>query len=140
MKICVSSSGKDTGSLVDPAFGRAPYLLIIDAETGNLEVVDNSATATGHGAGITAAQIIADKAVDVVLTGYVGANAFNVLHTAGIRIFEGLTDRITVEKALEEFKDNAYTETTSPPKGPGCGRGSGRGMGRGNGEGQCRRR
>jgi predicted Fe-Mo cluster-binding NifX family protein len=140
MKICVSSLGKDTGSQVDPAFGRAPYLLIIDTETGNLEVVDNSATATGHGAGVAAAQIIADKAANVVLTGYVGPNAFDILHTAGIRIFEGVADRITVENAVEGFKSNAYTEMTSPKQGPGCGRGKGRGMGRGGGEGECRRR
>ena len=140
MKLCVSSTGMEISSRIDTAFGRAPYFLIIDTETENIEVVNNSAAATGHGAGIAAAQIVVDKRVDAVLTGYVGPNAFNALHAAGIRIFEGVAEHDTVGQAIERFKSQAYTETTAPTAGPGCGGGRGLGMGRGKGGGQCRRR
>ncbi len=139
MKLCISASGKDTGSLVDAAFGRAPYFLIIDTETGNMEVVENSAASTSQGAGIAAAQTVTDKGANAVLTGYVGPNVFNALHAADIRIFEGVAERTTVEEAIDRFKKNEYTATAAASAGLGRGRGSGRGMGRGRGRGQCRR-
>jgi predicted Fe-Mo cluster-binding NifX family protein len=140
MKLCVSSTGKDIASLVDTSFGRAPYFLIIDTENDNIEVMKNSAATTGQGAGIAAAQAVTDKKVDAVLTGYTGPNAYNALHAAGIKVFEGVSGHDTVVEVIDRFHSKAYMETTSPKAKPGCGRGSGRGMGRGRGGGQCRRR
>lgn len=141
MKLCVSSAEKDIGSRVDTAFGRAPFFLIIDTDTMDVEVVENSAATAGHGAGIAAAQLVSDKGVDAVLTGYVGPNAFNGLQAAGIRIFEGAEENDTVQEAVTKFKKSEYKETTTPSEGPGCGPGKGRGMGRGRGrgKGECRR-
>jgi predicted Fe-Mo cluster-binding NifX family protein len=134
MKICVSASGKDIDSQVDTAFGRAPYFLIIDTESGCWEVVENSAASANQGAGIGAVQIVADKGVDGVLTGYVGPNASNALNASGIKIFEGVTEHITVGEAIKRFKADEYQTTSSPSMGPGGGRG--RGMGKGRGRGQ----
>jgi predicted Fe-Mo cluster-binding NifX family protein len=142
MELCVSSTGKDIGSRVDTAFGRAPFFLIIDTETMAVEVVENPAATAGHGAGIAAAQTVADKGVDGVLSGYVGPNAFNALRAASIRIFEGASENDTVEEAVTKFKRSEFKETTTPPEGPGCepGRGQGRGRGgMGRGRGGCRR-
>ena len=143
MKLCVSSTGKDMGSRVDTAFGRAPVFLIIDTDTMDVEVVENPAATAGHGAGIAAAQTVSDKGVDAVLSGYVGPNAFNALQAAGIRIFEGAAENDTVQEAVTRFNRSEYKETTTPSEGPGCGpgkgRGMGRGMGRGRGRGECRR-
>ena len=54
MKICVSASGKDT------ALGRAPFFYIIDSETGHMEMVEIQVEGTGKGAGMAAAQTVAD--------------------------------------------------------------------------------
>jgi predicted Fe-Mo cluster-binding NifX family protein len=142
MKLCVSSTGKDIGSLVDTTFGRAPYFLIIDTGTMDVvEVVENTAATAGHGAGIAAAQLVSDKGVDGVLTGYVGPNASNALHAAGISIFEGASSQETVKEAIVKFKKDEYNKASAPsevpPCEPGRGRGPGRGMGRGRGK--CRR-
>jgi predicted Fe-Mo cluster-binding NifX family protein len=126
MKLCVTSTGKDLNSQVDERFGRADYFLIIDTDTLSVEVVPNTAQATGQGAGIGAAQIIADKGVDVLLTGVVGPNAFHALKTAGIKIYEGASDNDTAREALEKFKKGGYREASVPSGGPGQGRGRGR--------------
>lgn len=139
MKLCISSTGKDLSSRVDTAFGRAPFFLIIDIDTMNEEVVENPAAAAGHGAGIAAAQTVSDKGVNVVLSGYVGPNAFNALHASGIKVFEGASENDTVQEVLARFQRNEYRETTKPSAEPGCGRGRGPGMGRGRGRGGCRR-
>ena len=41
MKIAVTSTGTDLDSQVDPRFGRASYILIVDSETLDHEVLDN---------------------------------------------------------------------------------------------------
>jgi len=56
MKIAVTSKGRDLDSKVDPRFGRAAYILIIDTDTLEFEVIDNAKNANSFkGAGIQAA-------------------------------------------------------------------------------------
>lgn len=61
MKIAVSSAGPDLESQVDPRFGRAQYLLVVDTDTLEFEALQNPNVAVGGGAGIQTAQMIAAK-------------------------------------------------------------------------------
>jgi len=130
MKICISSAGRDIGSRVDTSFGRAPFFLIVETATMDVEVLENKAAEAGHGAGIAAAQIVSDKGVDVVLSGFVGPNAFNALKASGIRIFEGISAGDTIQEAVAGFKKGDYQEITAPSVGSARGGGRGRGRGR----------
>ena len=59
MKIAITAKGNRLDSEVDPRFGRAPYILIVDTETLAFEAVDNSDNVNAFkGAGIQAASII----------------------------------------------------------------------------------
>jgi predicted Fe-Mo cluster-binding NifX family protein len=89
MKIAISSSGKNLDAALDPRFGRCAYFLIIDPADMQFEVFDNQSTAQSSGAGIQAAQFLADKNVSAVITGHVGPNAVQTLAAAGIDIFAG---------------------------------------------------
>jgi predicted Fe-Mo cluster-binding NifX family protein len=122
MKLCVTSSGRDIESAVDERFGRAPYLLIVDIETMEVEAVKNTVVMAGHGAGIGAAQIISDKGAEALLTGIVGPNAFEALRAAGISVYEGASEFDSVKTAIERFKKGAYREASAPSGGPGMGR------------------
>lgn len=89
MKIAVSSTGNTMDSQLDPRFGRAAAFIVVDTETMDFEAVDNSGSAAAGGAGISAAQLVADKDVGAVITGNVGPNAMNVLKAANIEIYRG---------------------------------------------------
>jgi len=41
MKIAVTSKGKDLSSPVDPRFGRAAYILVVDTINFDFQVLDN---------------------------------------------------------------------------------------------------
>ena len=144
MKLCITSTGKEIEAKIDTTFGRAPYFLIIDTDTNATEVLENTAATQGHGAGIAAAQLVSDKGVDGLLTGYVGPNAFNALRASDIKLFVGASSQDTVKDALAKFNKGEYNEAPAPTEVPPCeperGRGPGRGMGRGmgRGRGRCR--
>jgi predicted Fe-Mo cluster-binding NifX family protein len=87
MKIAVTSTGTDLDSQVDPRFGRALYILIVDSGTFDFEVLDNKENVNAlKGAGIQAASMVNDKGAEVLLTGFCGPNAFKVLKVAKIGV------------------------------------------------------
>lgn len=116
MKIAITSKGKDLDSPIDPRFGRAPYILIVDTLNQGLEVLDNSENVNAFkGAGIQAAAMIGDRGARVLLTGYCGPNAFKTLDAAGVKVANDVTG--TVRDAVNaynegkvSFSDNANVE------------------------------
>ena len=87
MKIAVTSKGTDLDSQVDPRFGRAAYILIVDSEDFDFEVLDNKENANAFkGAGIQAASMISNTGAEVLLTGFCGPNAFKTLEAAKIGV------------------------------------------------------
>jgi predicted Fe-Mo cluster-binding NifX family protein len=101
-KICITARGDTLQAEIDPNFGRAAFLLIIDPETSAFEAVENSAVRQAHGAGIQSAQLIVNKGVSLLITGQVGPNARQVLDSAGIQIITGESD--PAEQALARLK------------------------------------
>jgi predicted Fe-Mo cluster-binding NifX family protein len=138
MKIAVSAAGTTLDTLVDPRFGRCQYFIYADPETLQFEAVDNSNAAVGGGAGISAAQAIAAKGVEAVLTGNCGPNAYQVLSAAGIKVITGVAGR--VKDAIQDYTAGKYQVSSQPNVaghfGQGRGMGGGRGMGYGRGAGR----
>ena len=152
MKIAISAAGTNLDAEVDPRFGRCQYFIIADVETNKFECVDNTSSAAGSGAGISAAQMIVGKGVEAVLTGNCGPNAHQVLSSAGVKIVTGVSGKI--KDVIEEYKLGTYSAAQQPNvvdhygmnagvggggmgggRGMGRGQGMGRGMGRGMGKG-----
>ena len=108
MKIAVTSQGKDLDSPVDPRFGRAAYILIVDTRNNEVEVLDNSENVNAFkGAGIQAAVMVSDGGAEVLLTGYCGPNAFKTLNAAGVKVANDVTG--TVREALTAYRKGKLT-------------------------------
>lgn len=104
MKIAVTSTGKDIASTIEPSFGRAPYIILVDSDTMDWEVVDNINNAKlSHGAGIQAGKTVADKGAEVLITGRVGPKAHQVLEKAGIGMVTAAEG--SVEDAVRQYKE-----------------------------------
>ena len=128
MKMCITAVSDSLDAQIDPRFGRCPYFVIVDSETMEFEAVSNIAVGSMSGAGIQAAQTIANKGVKVVLTGNVGPNAFQALSAAGIRVVTGAFGN--VREVVEKYKRGALKEADSPTVRGHAGMGTGRGRGR----------
>jgi len=139
MKIAVSATVPGLDAEVDPRFGRCQYFIIVDPQTMEFEALDNSNAMAAGGAGISTAQMIAGKGVEVVLTGNCGPNAYQTLSAAGIQAITGVSGKI--KDAIEAYKAGKLQPNTQPSvgshygMGAGMGRGAGRGMGMGMGTG-----
>lgn len=112
MKVAITSVGLNLDANVDPRFGRAQHILIIDTETMDLEAIENPNVAAGGGAGIQTAQMVAERGVEAVLTGNCGPNAFRTLDAAGIKVYAGASG--TVRQVLEALKNGEIQPLGSP--------------------------
>jgi predicted Fe-Mo cluster-binding NifX family protein len=103
MKIVVTSQGENLQSPVDPRFGRAAYLTVIDAETDVFSAVTNSINANAaQGAGIQAGKKVVELGADVLITGHVGPKAFATLQAGNVKVYTGAAG--TVAETVDAFK------------------------------------
>jgi predicted Fe-Mo cluster-binding NifX family protein len=111
MRIAVTAAGPELASPVDGRFGRARWILIHDEEAGTWDAVDNAQARDAlQGAGVQAAQLLADRSVQVLLTGITGPKAFRALSAAGVRVFHGANG--TAERALDAWRRGQLSEAT----------------------------
>jgi predicted Fe-Mo cluster-binding NifX family protein len=136
MKICITATGQGLDAEVDPRFGRCQYFTVVDPDTMQFESIENSSIAASGGAGIQAAQFVANKGVKVVLTGNAGPNAYNTLEAADISVITGVSGK--VRQAVEDYKNGKLQPPTSGPSVSahfGMGRGTASASGQGSGPG-----
>src|SRR5690554_4182181 len=113
MRIAITASGTDLKSSTDQRFGRAPFVLIIEPERDEVEVVDNSDNMqAAHDAGIKTAQEMVNRHVDWVITGHVGPKALKVLEMGRIKVSENSSG--TCQEAYARFiEEGASTISAS---------------------------
>ena len=103
-KIIVSSMGVDLDAKVDGRFGRSNHFLLVNSETLEFEVIDNSrVNEMGSGAGIQTSEMVVKTGAKIVLTGAVGPKASAVLNVGGVKYFENYNG-MSVRQAIEKFK------------------------------------
>ncbi|NLZ28748.1 MAG: dinitrogenase iron-molybdenum cofactor biosynthesis protein [Firmicutes bacterium] len=104
MKLAICAQDEGLEASVDQRFGRCPYFVIVDSETGEVvKSVPNSAATAAGGAGPQSAQQLSREGVEAVALGNVGPNAATALKAAGISIYGGIDG--TVGQALEQFRE-----------------------------------
>lgn len=114
-KVAVTSEGPTMDDRVDPRFGRAGGFAIVDTETMEVvEYVDNGGSQSmSQGAGIQAAENVANAGATVLLSGFVGPKAFSALKAAGISVGQDV-DNMTVREAVEKYKSGGVTMADAP--------------------------
>lgn len=101
--IAVSAMENSLDAPVDPRFGRAKYFVLVDPETMEWEGIANNCNMNAlQGAGIQAAQLVAQQGVRTVLTGNCGPKAFQTLQAAGIQVV--INANSTIRQAVEKFQ------------------------------------
>jgi predicted Fe-Mo cluster-binding NifX family protein len=102
MRIAVTAKGDGLSSELDPRFGRAKWIILLDSETGIFEARDNTENlSAAKGAGIQTGKDLARLGVEVVITGNIGPNASKTMKEAKVRVYH--TDAPSVQDAIVLF-------------------------------------
>lgn len=88
MRIAIPTEEKSIKSKINESLGRAPYFLIYSTVTRECEFLDNRAVADQGGAGIRAAQVIADNGAKAVITNRCGENAEKLFRNAEVFVYK----------------------------------------------------
>jgi len=103
MRVAITADVPDENSPISPIFGRCAYYAIYDTTNDKIEFVPNASAMYARGAGVQAAQQIANLGVQMVITsGIAGPNASMVLEQAGIQIINSFQG--TIRDAIEALK------------------------------------
>jgi predicted Fe-Mo cluster-binding NifX family protein len=136
--IVVATTEGGLDDRVSPVFGRAPTFTVVAVEGNEIrgsEVVANPFKDSGSGAGIQAAQMVAQHAPRAALAGNFGPNVSGVFSAAGIQMVP--VSGMTVQEAVLAYTSGKLAPSPgAAPAGPGMAGSPGRGMGRGPGMGQ----
>lgn len=101
MRIAIPAENKTINSNVCQSFGRAPYFVLYNTITKESEILDNSAVASQGGAGIRAAQVVADNGTQALITPRCGENAEKILTSAEVLIYKSISG--TVKQNIDEL-------------------------------------
>ena len=105
MKIAISSTDKNIENNISNIFGRCPYFIITevkDNKIGEIEIIKNKNIDQTGGAGISTAQLMAEKDINVVITGNVGPRALDVLNQFNIEVY---SEEGTIKDVLQKLID-----------------------------------
>ncbi|GIM29093.1 diguanylate cyclase [Clostridium polyendosporum] len=108
MKIAISSTGTTMDNLLDIRFGRCEYFQIHDTDNAEVKIVENKGQMSGGGAGIAAAQQLIDEKIDVIITGNLGPNAFELTSKADIKVYR--CGNILIQSVLEKYNNGELKE------------------------------
>ncbi|MHC1574796.1 MAG: NifB/NifX family molybdenum-iron cluster-binding protein [Candidatus Methanogasteraceae archaeon] len=109
MKVCIPTEGD--GGIEDSVgqhFGRVPTYTVVDADTGDVEVFQNTSEHRG-GAGLPP-EIISKTGTHIMLCGGLGPKAVQMFEQYGIDVFVGAQG--TVRDAIEAWKQGSLMEAT----------------------------
>ena len=110
MKIAVPIEENGNETIVSISFGRASSFLIFDQETRTTHLLKNTAVLSAGGAGIKAAQVVADSGAKILLTPLCGGNAAKVLSAAGIKLYKTEPGK----RAMDSIKQFLQGELAEP--------------------------
>lgn len=108
MTIAVSATGQDEDFMLDRRFGRCDYFQIYDTGTKKYHTIKNLGVESGGGAGIAAASQLIDENADVIITGNLGPNAFELIEKAEIQAYS--CEEVPVSMAIERYQKNLLSK------------------------------
>ena len=112
MKIAIPAVDREPTAMIDARFGRTPWFLVFDTETGTWEAVENTQNLQAvQGAGIQSAETLVRHGVTTVLTPHCGPKAFRVLQAAGVTLYLGVSG--TVAEALAAYQAGSLQPAAS---------------------------
>lgn len=92
-------------------FGRTPFFAVVNMDKDELEFINNTAQNAPSGAGVEAAQIVADQKADLMFAPNVGPRAFSGLEKLNMKIYLA---NGSIKNAVKAYKNDELEELSEP--------------------------
>ncbi|NQU27498.1 MAG: NifB/NifX family molybdenum-iron cluster-binding protein [Candidatus Marinimicrobia bacterium] len=103
MIVCVPTNGNNgLKDMVGNHFGRVPYYTVIDTETNQIKIMENTSEHLG-GQGYPP-EIMHKAGVEVMICSCLGCRAINMFQRMDIKVYIGATG--SVQKALDMWRND----------------------------------
>ena len=99
MNVLIAADGPTLDSSVAKRFGQAPYYLYVDANTGQVQAIENTDHDDEPHAIISQ---MAHQGAEVFITGNIGPHAFALVRSLGRQV--ALARRMSAAAALEKYQ------------------------------------
>jgi predicted Fe-Mo cluster-binding NifX family protein len=110
MIVCIpTTTAEGKTAPVHEHFGSSPFFTIYDTEAEKVETIANSGHGHAHGM-CQPLSVFADRHIDAVVCGGMGARAVQKLNEGGIRAYRAVPG--TVASVLEQFAAGRLDEIT----------------------------
>ena len=106
--ICVSAAEGSPDAPCEEHFGRAPFYILIDTDSGEWRAVENRSPGPCGGKEPAAIRILMEHGVAILITGRVGGTGLEALAAAGIHVFSCGQEK-SVGEALHLFRAGGMT-------------------------------
>jgi len=113
MKICITARGPDPESGFEPHFARAPWFLLFDTRTRQVDAIRNGFTVSDRKIGQNAVLLLSSHNITTVITGRAGTQAKNLLMNAHIQLHICESEG-SVHEVFSEFLLTKKGKTGSP--------------------------
>jgi predicted Fe-Mo cluster-binding NifX family protein len=97
--------------VIERKFGKAPWYMIIDSESLEFQVYQNSSRHLG-GQGCTA-DMVTESGAEITIAAHMGPGAWNNLQKRGIKMYRGDL-RVPIPRLIEKMNNNELTEFSEP--------------------------
>lgn len=111
MKVAVSAESENIEGKVSQVFGRCAGFVVIELDSGQISssrFLENPALKMQGGAGVAAAQAVAEERPEAVISGNFGPNSLAILQQAGIKTY--VAKDASIKEALELLQNEKLEE------------------------------
>ena len=112
MKIAVTSSENQLNSKFDTRFGRSAWFCVLDSDTTEIKFIENKNKNINGGAGIKAAEKMAELGIQKVVSGDFGPKAKPLLEKFGIQMIIQDEKNQSVQSIVNRIEDNQKVTAT----------------------------
>ena len=109
MNVLIAADGTTLDSAVAKRFGHAPYYLYVDADTGQVQVIENTDHDDETHAIISQ---MAQQGADVFITGNIGPHAFELVKSLERQV--ALARNMSAAEALEKLQKDELEILQAP--------------------------
>ena len=114
MKIAISTTNGTSTESLNPRFGRCDAFAVYNTESESWSSLINPAIEAQGGAGTKVVQFLAQNAIDVIITGHYGPNAYRAIQASSMQAFQATTG--TPQELVEQFHNNQLSPATQSEK------------------------